>query len=558
MSKSTIFALLLVAGAVAAASAPRAVKNELRIGVAAIPITPYGPNSEWDGTITQSGVWGETFTDTNHNNRWDAGEPFVDDDGNTSLDPSSRGKYDGIYLAGFGNNRMATSKHDEYWARAIVFEDGATRIAVVSIDVIGYYSKANYYGLAEVKRLVDPKLGVTDILIASTHNHEAPDTIGPWGANALGDGKYPKYLRFVDRQIAKAINRAARSTVPAQMKLGRTDPQLSPSIAGMQTRTGGRPPRFFDEELRVMQFIGTTGASRDKVIATLINWNTHPESMEDRNTAMTSDFPHAVRETVENKYGGTAVYVSGDIGAVEIIGDTNNKRGDRTVFDGKEFSLKAENNRPVFTHERTEAIGRDVAKAVFDALERSEWSAVNRIILKKATLRAPMDNAGYLILASKSVLDTMPMPDEGKTPEIESTVYAITIGDAQIITTPGELFPEVFYGVEKYRRRDCPDADTKRPMEPGVRDRMTAKYKFVFGLCPDEFGYIVPGYDFLTPSADPSRGPRQALDPCKAAGVPNHYHETNSASSQLAPAWACVAAALLDGKTPDAPACGKR
>ena len=84
---------------------------------------------------------------------------------------------------------------------------------------------------------------------------------------------------------------------------------------------------------------------------------------------------------------------------------------------------------------------------------------------------------------------------------------------------------------------------------------MTKKYKFVLGLCPDEFGYIVPGYDFLAPAADPTRGLIEAKDPCKAKGVPDHYHETNSASSQLAPLWACVASALLSGKTPDTEAC---
>jgi hypothetical protein len=83
---------------------------------------------------------------------------------------------------------------------------------------------------------------------------------------------------------------------------------------------------------------------------------------------------------------------------------------------------------------------------------------------------------------------------------------------------------------------------------------MTRTYKFVFGLCPDEFGYIVPGYDFHSPSPDPTRGLRQAQDPCKRNGVPDHYHETNSASSQLAARWACIAAALLQGKT-DSPAC---
>jgi hypothetical protein len=538
-----------------APAAKPAFKSAFKVGAAAVPITPFGTNPDWDGGVTESGVWGERFTDTNRNGRWDAGESFEDDPGNTAIDSSSKGKYDGIYFAGFGKNRIATAKHDDYWARAIVLDDGATRIAIVSIDVIGYYSKANYYGLAEIQKLVDPRLGVSEILITSTHNHEAPDTIGPWGANALSDGKYPKYLRFIDRQIAKAIRLAVASASPARMKLGLTNPQASPSIAGMQTRTHGRPPDFFDEELRVMQFVGTEGRLRDKTIATVINWNTHPESMENRNTVITSDFPHAVRESVEKRYGGTAVYVSGDIGAVEIIGDSNNKPTDRTRFDGKEFPLNEKSNRPEYTIERTEAIGRDVARAVFDALDRGEWSAVAGIDLKKAQLRAPMDNQGYLFLASKGVLDTMPVPREGDRPEADATVYVITFGDAQIITVPGELFPEVFYGVEKNRRRDCPEADTGRAAEPSVRDRMTKKYKFVLGLCSDEFGYIVPGYDFLAPSPDPARGLREAEDPCKSKRAPNHYHETNSASSELAPRWACVASALLEGKTPDSAAC---
>ena len=547
--------LLLLANHSPNAPAARVQKRGLKVGVASLAITPFGPAEGWDGTITQSGVWGEKFTDNNNNGRWDAGEPFEDDPGNDALDSSSKGKYDGVFLAGFGNNRLATAKHDDLWARAIVLDHGTIRIAIVSIDLIGYYSKAKYYGLGEITKLVDPKLGVSEILIASTHNHEAPDTIGAWGPNSLGDGKYPKYLRFVDRQIAKAINKAAASAVPAVMKLGRTDPIGSPSIAGMQTRTHGRPPDFFDQELSVMQFFDASRGRPGNVIATLINWATHPESMESANTLITSDFPHAVRDAVQHKYGGTAVYISGALGAVEIIGDSNTKPTDRARFDGKVFPLKPRNNRPEYTFERTEAIGRDVAEAVVIALSKGTWSAVSGIDLKKATLKAPMDNAGYVFLTSKGVLDTMTMPREGESIELETTVYAITIGDAQIITTPGELFPELYYGVEQNRRRDCDLADTKRPAEPGVRDRMTKRYKFVFGLCPDEFGYIVPGYDFHAPKPDPARGLRQAQDPCKASGVPDHYHETNSASSVLAPRWACVAATLLQGKTPNSSAC---
>lgn len=532
-----------------------ASKPELKVGASAVAITPFGPNPDWadlGGTITQSGVWGEKFGDRNGNGVWDGGEEFEDDEGNTAIDRNSKNKYDGVYLAGFGDKRLATGKHDDLWARAVVLEYGQTRIAVVAVDFIGYYSEGGYYGVNQIQKLIDPKLGIKEILLASTHNHEGPDTIGAWGDGPLKDGKYPKYLRFVDRQIAKSIAMAAANLQPARVKLGATDPAKSPSIAGMQTRTGGRPPKFFDEELRVMRFV----ARNNKTIATIINWNTHPESMEDKNTILTSDFPHAIRESVEKKYGGVALYINGAIGAAEIIGDTNTKNNDRIRFDGKDYPLDAKSNRPVFTFERTEAIGRDVAKAAIEALDRGAWSKSNQMEIRKADLRGPMDNQGYLFLARLGVFDTVPVPEDGSQPQFKTWIYAITLGDAQIVTTPGELFPEIFYGVAKYKRSDCPQADTGEPPEPSIRDAMTAKYRFMFGLCPDEFGYIVPRYDFRREPVDVKKMQiKRAVDPCKEKGAPNHYHETNSASSALAPASACVTVALLTGKVPADPAC---
>src|SRR5262249_25310152 len=125
-----------------------------------------------------------------------------------------------------------------------------------------------------------------------------------------------------------------------------------------------------------------------------------------------------------------------------------------------------------------------------------------------------------------------------------------------IITTPGELLPEIYYGVAKYKRTDCPEADTGEPAEPSIRDAMTSKYRFMFGLCPDEYGYIVPRYDFWREPVDLKKMQiKRAVDPCQAKGVPNHYHETNSSSSELAPATACVSVALLTGKIPADAAC---
>lgn len=527
---------------------------QLRVGAAAISVTPFGPHPDWDGTITPNGVWGEKFEDRNGNGVWDGGEPFEDDPGNTAIDQSSKNKYDGIYLAGFGDKRLATGRHDDLWARTVVLDYGETRIAVVVVDFIGYYSEGAYFGINHINKMIDPKLGIQEVLLASTHSHEGPDTIGPWGDGPLKDGKYPKYLRFVDRQIARSIEQAARNLQPARIRLGVTDPSKSPSIAGMQTRTSGRPPHFFDQELRMMQFVGTSG--RGRTIATIVNWNTHPESMEDKNTILTSDFPHAIRQEIERKYGGTALYINGAIGAAEIIGDTNNKNRDRIRFDGKDFPLNEKSNRPVFTFERTEAIGRDVARAAIEALDRGEWSRSNRLQVRKADLKGPMDNQGYLLLTRLGVFDTLPVSEDGSIPEFRTSIYAIDLGDAQIVTTPGELFPEVFYGVAKFKRSDCPAADTGAPPEPSIRDAMTAGYRFMFGLCPDELGYIVPRYDWRREPVDLEKMQiRQSVDPCKAQGVPNHYHETNAASSVMAPASACVTVALLTGRLPDDAAC---
>ena len=533
-------------------NAQRAGESALRVGAAAVPITPFGPHPDWKGGITPSGVWGETFTDLNGNSVWDSGEPFVDDPANTAIDPSSAKKYDGIYLAGFGQKRLATGRHDDLWARAIVLDQGKTRLAIVSIDVIGYYSSATYYGLEKITAQLDPALGIQEVLLASTHSHEGPDTIGAWGDGPLKDGKYPQYLQFLDRQIARSITEAARRLEPARLRLGVTDPQRSPSLRGMQTRTSGRPPRFFDEELRVMQFVATR---RRATIATLVNWNTHPESMEDKNTILTSDFPHAIYQTIEKRYGGTAVFINGAIGAAEIIGDTNNRPEDRIRFDGRDFPLVAR-NRPVFTFERMEAIGRDVARAAIEALTRGTWSRSTTLDLKKADLYGPMDNVGYLLLGRLGVFDTLLAPADGSLPTFRTNIYAVTLGDAQIVTTPGELFPEVFYGVARHRRTDCPEADTGAPPEPSIRDAMTAPYRFMFGLCPDELGYLVPKYDWRREPVDPEKMQiRQSVDPCRAQGVPNHYHETNSASSELAPASACVTVALLTGRVPTDAAC---
>src|SRR5262249_42704896 len=46
---------------------------------------------------------------------------------------------DPVYMAGFGQNRKATKVHDPLLARAVVLRDGTQKIAIASVDLVGYF-----------------------------------------------------------------------------------------------------------------------------------------------------------------------------------------------------------------------------------------------------------------------------------------------------------------------------------------------------------------------------------------------------------------------------------
>jgi len=84
---------------------------------------------------------------------------------------------------------------------------------------------------------------------------------------------------------------------------------------------------------------------------------------------------------------------------------------------------------------------------------------------------------------------------------------------------------------------------------------MTKKYRFIIGLSPERDG-LTSLQDTIFCALDAEHvGLKETPNACKANGVPDHYHEANSAGSQMARAWACLASALLAGGMPDALAC---
>ncbi|MGQ9515583.1 MAG: hypothetical protein ACUVTL_11170 [Thermoproteota archaeon] len=79
----------------------------------------------------------------------------------------------GIKISGYFEERIAKDIHDDLFARALVLDDGETKIAVVVCDLIG----ASRTYLDRAKRTIEKRSGIRpeNVLISCTHTHTGPE-----------------------------------------------------------------------------------------------------------------------------------------------------------------------------------------------------------------------------------------------------------------------------------------------------------------------------------------------------------------------------------------------
>ncbi len=397
-----------------------------------------------------------------------------------------------VYLAGFGHNRLATAVHDPLYVRCLAVEVGKKTLLLCAADLIGLF----YDDVQKIRaRFAEHAPKGSLLIVASTHVHEGPDTLGLWGPTAGESGVDPAYLDWVDQRIADTALAAAHAMQPARLKLARDDHPLLGQLQGVD-----RPPYIKDPFLFVLQAVR---ASDGAVIATLVNWTDHPETLGRKNTLMTADYPHWICETLERRYGGTAVFVNGALGKVSTL--------------GKEVSLlDPETGQPAEDGgwSKPELLGTTIGRLAERALSQAETVSPDAWVFHSSVFFLPLANDRFRmaeaagIFAGRKPLYTAGKVDsslterevDGKTMRLASGHDVQTEIDyvelragprllAELVTIPGEAFPEVVNGgVERYPGADFPDA----PLETPLRSILKSKYQFVIGLGNDEIGYIIP------------------------------------------------------------------
>ncbi|HLY18580.1 MAG TPA: hypothetical protein VKR61_15215, partial [Bryobacteraceae bacterium] len=275
-----------------------------------------------------------------------------------------------VYMAGFGHNRVAVSVHDDLYARCLAFSAGRKPLVVCEVDLIGFF-------LDDVQR-VRAKVPEADVVVASTHVHEGPDTMGLWGPAMGQSGIDESYNGFVVDRIAEAAKGAIAALEPAMAALAVVHSAELDSFID-----DNRPPVVHDPDLIILSLTGKSG----KRIATAVNWANHPETLGSRNTQISADYPGFFYKRLESKLGGMAVLWNGAVGGMQSpLG--------AKIKDPATGSVAAENS-----FRKTEVLGQRIADLSADAARTAKPVRIDRVTFAERIINIPVTNRGFEMAA---------------------------------------------------------------------------------------------------------------------------------------------------------------
>jgi hypothetical protein len=346
---------------------------------------------------------------------------------------------------GVGIPKPATEKRGDLTARAVVFRSGDEVVGIVALDLLGFPSVLGDRVRAKVNRIP-----ADHILISASHTHSAPDCYGfPDGKGGhTGD---LKYMDFVCAQAAEALNAAFDSLQPASLKIATAE-------AKGKIAYNYYAPDLYDRRMSVIQAVNPQG----QPILTLVNYAIHPEVLGNGVGILSPDLIGPLCDRIQAQAGGMALFVNGAQGGM-VTADNRNLDEPKDALKGQWSDSRRWDDCLRIGH----LMADEALRIIGDApLQRSP-----RLTCDKLDVRFPVESPLMWQIVVGSPLQYPRNPDQS----ITARINLVTLGDAQILTIPGEALPNIgFY----------------------LKRKMRGRNNLLFGLTNDAFGYILTKVDF--------------------------------------------------------------
>jgi hypothetical protein len=394
--------------------------------------------------------------------------------GARSINPEPDGKWKGesVFLGGYGigggspfiAGRAASGiLGDGPKVRAFAISDGKQTIAIGDIEVQGWFvaNKDAPYGLIDMRKEVEKRTGgalkAENVTIQSDHSHGGADPMGVWGDSPLD------YRRFMFEQTVDAVVEAYGRRKPANLYYGAVEARdlLSNQFQDDPFNETSHNDTM-DSDLRVLQ----ARDSRDRPIATILNFSAHSTVLGSSNTRITGDWPQRANQMLAERFGGEAMTMIGTFGRSQPAdrGCESNDKADQKVEADALCVL--------------DSYAKRVVDRAGQAANRATLVSGDPVVEARSYLvQDPAEN-GIVYLGLGVGGDPLGVGiNRSLTPpwvtgNVLGTVTAtVRIGDVLISAVPGEIYPQIALKIR----------DTVK----GLRGYMTA------GLANDQLGYII-------------------------------------------------------------------
>ena len=352
--------------------------------------------------------------------------------------------YVGARMAGFASrDHGCEGVHDELHARAVVLRAGETRVALVGCELIGLSVES----VRAIRQRVEAETGIPagHVMVGCTHTHSGPSLGRPGGQDVDAE-----LVHVTERKVAGAAIAASRGMAEASLGVGKGSVRIGVNRRERQPdgsfRLGKNPEGPVDEEVGVLRFNGSDG----RPIALCVVYACHAVVLGPRNYLISADYPGQAVTFLEGVHPGAVCpffqSTCGNINAVPVGG---------TFGDARRLGLRL-GAEALQVAERTEA-SPDVALAVVQGsadvplaplppVEEARRSVAERereldAMLARGEMTQERREGDFRLRWARGVLAECEKP-EHKTAET-LPLQALRLGDALLVTTPGETFVEI-------------------------------------------------------------------------------------------------------------------
>jgi len=369
----------------------------------------------------------------------------------------------GAWLSGYGSrNKPSEGILDPLYSKALVLDDGQSKIAVVSADLLWVPLKMTN----EIRQQVQEKLGIPpqNVMICGTHTHFAPkiDRIAKNWPDAAAAQIDESYVQVLKKKIFDSIMLADKNSRQVSLSVGKG--QISEIVYNRRTKkpdgtvamTFNLPPASpdltfgpVDPELCLLRVDDPNGA----LVTEVVNYACHPVSgdpIRDKFYYISADYPAYTAQVVEQAEGGNCIFLLGTAGNINPV-------------------------RLNRTHPRMQT-GKALGGAALRYLQFTQPCGDVKISALKQPVSLPL----------KKDLPPERMLSVGKDAEIQDTeVQVLRIGDVYIVGLPGEILVEI--GLE-------------------IKARAGIENLFVVSLANDAIGYVCPRAAYKEGGYEPDSG----------------------------------------------------